>query len=70
MAIACWPTEQTYLSLEHLELAAVPCDAEELAAVPRGHTRILGDPLFHVTVEIQVVWAVVFLTLLFSETLS
>ena len=56
--------------MEHLELAAVPRDAEELAAVPRGHARILGDPLFHVTVEIQVVWAVVLLTLLFSETLS
>ena len=63
-------TEQTYLSLKHLELAAVPRDAEEFAAVPRRHARILGDPLFHLTVEVQVVWAVVLLTLLLSETLS
>lgn len=59
-----------YLGLKHPELAAASGPAEELASVPGGDAGVLGDPLLHVPVGVQVVGAVVLLALLLPEALG
>lgn len=59
-----------YLWFKDLELTAAPGPAEQFTSISRGDTSILGDPLFHFPIFVQVVETVVLLTLLLSETLS
>lgn len=59
-----------YLGLEHLELAAASGPAEQFASVSGRDAGVLGDPLLHVPVVVQVVGAVVLLALLLPEALG
>lgn len=59
-----------YLGFKHLKFTAAPGPAEQLTSVSGRNTSVLWDPLFYIPVVVQVVGAVVLLTLLLSETLS
>lgn len=59
-----------YLGFKHLEFTAAPGPAEQLAPVSGRNTGVLWYPLFHVPVVVQVVGAVVLLTLLLPETFT
>lgn len=58
-----------YLGFKHLEFTAASGPAEQLTSVSGRNAGVLWYPLFHVTVVVQVVEAVVLSTLLLSETL-
>lgn len=45
----------THLGLKHFELAASFRPAEEFAPVPGRYPCVFGDPLLHVSVDVQVI---------------
>lgn len=59
--------EDSHLGLKHFELTPPPGSAEQLAAVPGGHPRVLGDPLQEVPIHVSVIVGVILLTLLLPE---
>lgn len=61
--------KDSHLGLEHFELTPPPGSAEQLAAVPGGHSRVLGDPLQEVPIHVSVIVGIIFLTLLLPEAL-
>lgn len=65
-----WIYCSLYLGLKHFEFAAAPGSAEQLTPVSGRHPSVLRDPLLHVPIDVQVVEAVVPLTLFLSKTLS
>lgn len=59
-----------YLGLKHLEFTAASGSAGQLTSISGRDASIFWYPLLHVSIVVQIVGAVVLLTLLLSEALS
>lgn len=63
-------SKNVHLGFENFEFIAPFGSADEFAAVSWRDTRIFGDPLLYIPLNVQVTLAVILLTLLISEAFS
>lgn len=66
----CQSPGESYLSFKHFELTPSSGSAKQLASVSGGHSRIFGDPLQEIPIQVSVVVGIIFLALLLPEAFS